>query len=223
MEDYEHESERRGLPIQHILGDPGDRRRALASVAATACAAVVLLTVAVVVGADGPWWFFTGLGLVALTVVAIAGWNIRIWVVWGNPELFLPSSNDLRLGDRVTVRFRRRARGRVHPSEVQITARLLCLEEALGAAHAAPAPVAHVWDAPVEVVRVEVAGSVVEADLVVEVPVHQAPPSMELTRHRVAWRLVVTIVAPGVPDDDSTFPLTVAPVLADRALVELAP
>lgn len=223
MEDYEQESERRGLPLQTVLGDEGDRRRAIVSIVVTAIVAVVLLALALVVGTDGPWWFFALLGGVALATVAIAAWNVRVWVVWGNPQLFLPSSQDLLLGDRVTARFRRTARGSVKPDEVQITARLRCYEEALGTADGTDETEVEVFDAPVEVSRVDVVGPVVEADLVVEVPVFAAPPSMELTRHRVSWRLVVTIQAPGVPDDDSTFAVIVAPRLADRVLVEATP
>lgn len=223
MEDYEQESERRGLPLQTVLGDEGDRRRAIVSIVVTAFVAVVLLALALIVGTDGPWWFFALLGGVAIVTVVIAAWNVRVWVVWGNPQLFLPSSQDLLLGDRVTVRFRRRARGAVKPDAVQITARLRCYEEALGTADDTAETEVEVFDTPVEVSRVDVVGSTVEADLVVEVPVFAAAPSMELTRHRVGWRLVVMIEAPGVPDDDSTFALTVAPRLADRVLVEATP
>lgn len=223
MEDYEQESERRGLPVQTVLGDEGDRHRAIVSIVATAVVGVALVALALIIGADGPWWFFALLGGVAFVTVAIAAWNVRVWVVWGNPQLFLPSSQDLALGDRVTVRFRRRARGAVKPDAVQIRARLRCYEEALGAADDTDQSEVEVFDAPVEVSRVDVVGSVVEADLVVEVPVFAAPPSMELTRHRVGWRLIVMIEAPGVPDDDSTFALIVAPRLADRTLVEAAP
>jgi len=106
---------------------------------------------------------------------------------------------------------------------VQITARLRCYEEALGTADDTDETEVEAFDAPVQVRRVDVVGSVVEAELVLEVPVFAAPPSMELTRHRVGWRLVVRIEAPGVPDDDSTFALVVAPQLADRVLVEAAP
>ena len=220
MEDYEHESERRGLPLQTVLGDESDRRRAIVSIVVTAGIGIVLLALALIVGTDGPWWFFALLGGVALVTVVIAAWNVRVWVVWGNPQLFLPSSQDLLLGDRVTVRFRRRARGSVTPDDVQITARLRCYEEALGTADGTDETEVEVFDAPVVVSRVDVVGGVVEADLVVEIPVFAAPPSMELTRHRVGWRLIVRIEAPGVPDDDSSFAVIVAPRLADRALVE---
>ncbi|MFN3218770.1 MAG: hypothetical protein ACE367_19925 [Acidimicrobiales bacterium] len=223
MEDYEQESERRGLPVQTVLGDEGDRRRAIASIAITAVVGIVLLVLALIVGGDGPWWFFAVLGTIAILTVVIAAWNVRVWVVWGNPQLFLPSSQDLLLGDRVTVRFRRRARGPVQPSEVHVTARLRCYEEALGTADGTDETEVEVFDAPVEVSRIDVVGSAVEADLVVEVPVFAAPPSMELTRHRVGWRLIVRIEAPGAPDDDSTFAVTVAPRLADRVLVEATP
>jgi hypothetical protein len=206
-----------------VLGDEGDRRRAIVSIVVTAVVAFVLLGLALIVGADGPWWFFALLGGVALVTVVIAAWNVRVWVVWGNPQLFLPSSQDLALGDRVTVRFRRTARGSAKPEEVQISARLRCYEEALGTADGTDETEVEVFDAPVEVSRVEVVGSVVEADLVLEVPLFAAPPSMELTRHRVGWRLIVAIQAPGVPDDDSTFALVVAPRLADRVLVEATP
>lgn len=219
MEDYEHESERRGLPLQTVVGDDQDRRRAIVSIVVTAIVAAAALALAVAIGGDGPWWLFALLGGVALATVAIAAWNVRVWVVWGDPQLFLPSSRDLALGDRVTVRFRRRARGPVEPTDVQITARLRCHEEALGAADDTDETDLEAFDAPVEVVHIDVVGSVVEADLVIEVPLFAAPPSMELTRHRVSWRLVVAIRAPGVPDDDSTFALVVAPRLAERALV----
>lgn len=218
MEDYEQESERRGLPLQTVLGDEGDRRRATLSIVVTAVVGLVLLAIALVVGADGPWWFFALLGVVAFATVAIAAWNVRVWVVWGNPQLYLPSSHDLCLGDAVTVRFRRRARGPVQPSDAVVTARLRCYEEVLGAADLTTDSEVEVYDAPVTVSRVDLVDSVVEADLEIEIPVFAAPPSMELTRHRVGWRLIVVIEAPGAPDDDSTFMLLVAPSLADRAI-----
>ncbi len=85
MEDYEHESERRGLPLQTVLGDEGDRRRAILSIASRPSSDWCCWRWPSSWATDGPWWFFGLLGVVALATVVIAAWNVRVWVVWGNP------------------------------------------------------------------------------------------------------------------------------------------
>lgn len=219
MEQYEHESERRGLPVEQVVGDGADRRVAFVAITIAAVALVALIVVAVVVGGDGPWWFFGLLALIAAAVLALAVYRARSWFSWGNPQLFLPSSDNLCLGDRVVMRFRRRARGLVHPDEVELTAVLVCEERVRSDGDIATA---RLLERPVEVTMRGDDGDLVEADLVVEVPLFDAPPTMTLPHHEIAWSLEVRLVAGGAADDDSTFPLVVDPKVSARLLLGAA-
>jgi hypothetical protein len=44
------------------------------------------------------------------------------------------------------------------------------------------------------------------------------PPSMTLRHNRIVWELTLRVRVTGLPDDVSTFPLTIAPLVAERAL-----
>ena len=72
-----------------------------------------------------------------------------------------------------------------------------------------------IYEAPVGV-SLSVSGRTVEADLEVDIPLFEAPPTMHLTHNEVHWELFVRMEAPNAPDDDTTFPLVVGPIVADR-------
>lgn len=219
MEQYEHESERRGLPVEQVVGDGSDRRTALVAISIAAVSLVVLVVVALVVGGDGPWWFFALLAVIAAAVLALAVYRARSWFSWGNPQLFLPSSDNLCLGDRVVMRFRRRARGPLRPDDASLTAVLVCEERVRSDAGLTTE---RLVELPVEVSMRGDGDDLVEADLVVEVPLFDAPPTMTLAHHEIAWALEVHLVAGGAADDDSTFPLVVEPKVSARLLLGAA-
>ncbi len=222
MDQREHISEEHGLPLQHALTDSADTRRAYAAAGVGVVAIVALALFTVFLAGEAPVWVFVALALVAAAVGVLAYRNMRVWVGWGNPQLFLPSSDPLSLGDRVVVRFRRVARRGVDLDGLSVTARFEVdevtstqtagIHSSTGAQH----QVVRVYEADAPVVLFNVVGQTVEADLQLEIPMSEVPPSLELLANEVRWRLLVRVAAPNVPDDDSTFPLVVAPVVADR-------
>jgi hypothetical protein len=44
------------------------------------------------------------------------------------------------------------------------------------------------------------------------------PPSMALPHNRIVWEVTLRVRVGGVPDDVSTFPVPVVPLVAERAL-----
>lgn len=216
MDHHEHESEERGLPLQHVMTDTSDRRLALL---ALALAAVLLIILGVVASTaeDPPMLLFVILGAVAVAAIIAAWMKIRVWAGWSNPQLHLPSSEPLLLGDQVIVRFRRTARGRSDPTGLEVRGRIKVEERATYQQGTdTRTATATVYDEPVEVALHDVVDRVVEADLRLDVPLFAAPPSMDLGDNEVVWELVVEMDAPNAPDDSSTFALEVAPEVAFR-------
>ena len=219
MDHWEQESEDRGLPLQRVLTDTGDRAAALIGLGVGVVILAVLGAVAVIVGGDAGWWLYSALGAIAAVVGYLTYRRLRVWAGWGNPELFLPSSEDLALGDRVIARFRRVARRGTDPSGLAVTGRIVVEEVTRRLDRDGERSHDHVevvHDAPVDVVLTTVVGRTVEADLGLEIPLADVPPSLDLPANVVRWRLIVRIEAPNAPDDDSTFPLVVAPAVAQR-------
>ncbi len=215
MQDHEQESAERGLPLEQVVTDTSDRRAALTWLGIGAVLVVLLIVVALQDVRDVPWWVYATLGAGAAGSLAASLWKVRVWVGWGNPQLHLPSSDPLRLGDRVTARFRRRARGRSELGGLEVTARLR-VEERAQLTGRASAIITHTVDElPVEVVLTGADERLVEADLLLDVPLNH-PPSMDLGANQLHWELQVDISGPRAPDDRTTFPLEVAPQLADR-------
>lgn len=212
MDSNEHTSPNPGPEPQHVLTDSSDRNVAIISGGAFAAVLIALVTVAVVVRGDiSTWLYVPPAGLtVALAVVAYI--KVRVWAGWGNPQLFLPSSEPLHLGDHVTARFRRLARGVADTDGVQVSAWIEVEEVTAGPG--GQRHVERVYESPAEVTLLNVIGLTVEADLSIDIPLSEAPPSLELSANEVRWKLTVRIEAPNAPDDDSFFPLTVAPVVA---------
>lgn len=219
MDDREHESEERGLALQRVLTDTGDRTTALIGAGVGAALLLTLVIVAITAGGDAASWVYVLLAVAALVVLYLTYRRMRVWAGWGNPELFLPSSDDLRLGDHVVVRFRRTARHGADPAGLTATATLVAEEVTRQADPGTRNPVEHVTvvhDEPLEIMSTDVVNQRVEVDIALDVPLSAAPPTMDLTSNSVRWRLVVRIEAPNAPDDDSTFPLIVAPEVAAR-------
>ena len=212
MDQPQQESEDLGLPLQFVLTDDGDRRLAMVTGAVGGGLLLVLVLVGVVAGADAPTWLFVALGLVAAVLLVVMFVNIRVWLGWGNPQLFLPSSADLRLGDYVVARFRRTARRGAGTGGLEVSAWLEAIE-IVGVGEAAATEQVSRTDG--EVKLVSLVHRSVEADLVLDIPLG-ATPSFLIEGFEMRWQLVVRIEAPSAPDDDSTFPVVVAPAVAER-------
>ncbi|MFV2039952.1 MAG: hypothetical protein ACC660_06890 [Acidimicrobiales bacterium] len=210
-------SEERGLPLQHSITDSYDRNLAIVTGTSFAVALIALIAVVVWAGGDPSALVYVPLAAVTLALAVVAYVKVRVWAGWGNPQLFLPSSKPLHLGDKIVVRFRRAARRNADPAGLELSAWIEVDE--LTTVRGAPGRRQHVervYEAPAEVVLRSGTGQTVEADLAIDVPLSEAPPSLALPANEVRWRLVVRIVAPHLPDDDSTFPLVVAPFVAQR-------
>ena len=218
MDAYEEESEQRGLPLGRVLADSSDRLWGITA-AVVALAGAALVVVGIV---TNQLWLIAG-GLVAIVVGALlARFLAGGWAAWANPQLHLPSSEDLHLGDHVTVRFKRRARGRTSTAGVEVSGELVVTERyrrPQGATAGGSTMATHeIYRSPVEVTLLDVVGPVVEADLVLDIPLAAAPATIDLKENAVVWTLDVDIAAPGSPDDRATFPLVVAPQVANRIL-----
>lgn len=214
MDQHELESEERGLPIQHVQTDTSDRTTALVWAGASVAVFAALALVAVVVD-DPPVWLLVVLGALGLVALVVAWARVRVWAGWANPQLFMPSSAALHLGDRVVARVRRAARGRADLSGLSVTAEIVVVERIRHEGS---------WDtteqivhrSPAEVTLVDGNDRVVEVDIVIDIPLADAPPSLDLPHNEVVWELLVDMRAPHAPDDLSTFAIDVAPAVADR-------
>lgn len=214
MDQHEHESEERGLPVQHVLTDTSDRTTALLWAGASALLFLALVLVALVVD-DPPLWLLIVLGAVGLVSLIVAWARVRVWVGWANPQLFMPSSAPLNLGDHVVVRVRRAARGRADLAGLTVTAEIVVIERVRAdGTWESTEQVVH--RASADVVLIEGASKVVEADITLDIPLADAPPSLDLPHNEVVWELLVDMRAPNAPDDLSTFAFDVAPRVADR-------
>lgn len=222
MDRHEHDSEGRGIPVEHVLSDTSDRRTALMWLIAALVFIAGLVVVAVAVSDPSPI-LPAVLAVSAAAALAIAWSKVRVWAGWSNPQLFLPSSDPLHLGDAITARLRRTARGRADLEGVAVSA-VVRVEERVQSSERLPAAGKHytsrtvevVHEIPVAVTLNEDGGRRLEAELGIEIPLFEAPPSMNLPNNKVVWELIVSIEAPNAPDDVSSFPLVVAPEVALR-------
>ena len=214
MDQTEHESEVRGLPLDVVVDDTSDRTAGVIAASAGLVLLIIVGVIAFVAGSDAPWWLYVALGAVAAAIFAVTYRLTRTWAGWGNPALYLPSSEPLHLGDHVTVRFRRVARAGTNLADLSISAKIVA-EETVGA-DGRNSQQATVYEAPGEVVLFSVINQTVEADIALEVPLSAAPPTTSMGFYEVRWWLIVGIEAPNAPDDDSEFVLVVDPVVAVR-------
>ena len=214
MDQSEHESEVRGLPLDIVIDDTSDQTAGMIAAAVGVVMLAVLAAIGLVAGSDAPWWLYVALGTGAAAVFYLTYRLTRTWAGWGNPSLYLPSSEPLHLGDHVTVRFRRVARRGTDLADLSVSARVIA-EETVGVGDR-DARKATVYEAPADVVLFNVVDQTVEVDLAIEVPLSGAPPTTALGFYEVSWRLIVDVQAPNAPDDDSEFVLVVDPKVAVR-------
>lgn len=216
MDHHEQESEERGLPLQHVVTDTSDRRVALGFLSLAAVVAGLALFLILAID-DAPMLLVIILAAVALGALVGAWLKIRVWAGWSNPQLFLPSSEPLHLGDTVVVRFKRVARGRSDTTGLDLSARLRVEERATYQrgtdTHTATDVI---FERDVQVVLGDVVDRTVEADLLLDIPVYDAPPSFDTGNNEVHWELVVDMAAPNAPDDESTFTIDVDPEISGR-------
>lgn len=214
MDQHEHESEERGLPVQHVQTDTSDRTTALLWAGGATGFFVALLLVALLVDAP-PTWLLVVLGALGLVALIVAWARVRVWAGWANPQLFMPSSAPLNLGDHVVARVRRAARGRADLSGLTVTAEIVVLERIRHeGSWETTEQIVH--RSPADVTLIEGNDRVVEADIELDIPLADAPPSLDLPHNEVVWELLVDMKAPNAPDDLSTFAIDVAPQVADR-------
>jgi hypothetical protein len=214
MDEHTQVSEERGLPLDHALVDKGDQEVAHRAIAVVVVGLLVVAGIAIahaVLGA--PWWAYALL-VIPIALVLWLGRGMATWAAWAIPQLNLPSSDDLRLGAHIVVRFRRAARRRIDISDLTLSAWLTAeetIEDVSGQVSAV-----EVYRCEAEVVLLNLVGQIVEADLGLSIPLADAPASFSLGPYGVSWYLKVDIVVPNAPDDESVFPLTVAPLVAQR-------
>jgi hypothetical protein len=219
MRESERESERRGLPLDHVVEDASDGRGGVVflglGLLTLAIGVVTLLVGATLVGV-------VFLGAAAFTLFSAAK-SLLVRRAWSNPQLHLPSTAPLRLGDEVTARFRRTARRAETAAGAVVTSWLTCTEAATYTTHSSSGSSGSSTKRRTDtnvLLRTEVAvtpyvdGATVEADLGVVIPVFDAPPSMDLASNDIIWRLNVHIEAPNGPDDTAEFVIMVAPEIS---------
>lgn len=212
MDPHEEASEKQGLPLDQVAAR-ARQNAPLVAASMVAIAASVLVIVALV--SSWPIWLVIVLaGLVVAAAVAVGG-TLRSAAAWDNPQLFLPSNDDLHLGDHVVVRFRREAGGLMDTSGAAVSAEVF-VDERARSADGSGEQRHRVYRNEVPAVLHGAADNTIEADLAIDIPLYDAPPTMDLGHHEIVWSLEVTIDAPHAPNDTSTFPLLVAPTVARR-------
>jgi hypothetical protein len=173
-------------------------------------------------GSIGPFGLiFTGVGgLFAIGgLVALIGGIRNLWLsrVLGRMTLELPQEQLLSLGGTQVVRFRRTGGAARAAQAPTATAELSCHESATYRQGTDDHTVRHeVFRGPLTVFPEPVPGSVA-GQVEIIVPLSH-PPSMALPHNRIVWELTLRVRVAGVPDDVSTFPLPVVPLVAERAL-----
>jgi hypothetical protein len=224
MKESERESERRGLPLDHVVEDASDAR-----------GGVVYLVLGVVMLGLGIIMLTVGSSPVGVVFLVVGGFllfksarSFAVRAKWSNPQLHLPSTAPLRLGDDVVARFRRTARSADTAAGAVVTAWLTCTEAATyttrggggsrGGGSTSRTTATNVLLRTDVGVTPYVHGAAVEADLRLVIPVFDAPPSMDLASNDIIWRLHVHIEAPNGPDDTSEFVVMVAPEISPLLL-----
>ncbi|MGI9621319.1 MAG: hypothetical protein ACR2PK_00675 [Acidimicrobiales bacterium] len=213
MNQEDRESEDRGLPLQRVVTDTSDRRVALIWLSVFVASLIVLSATSAV--DDRPTWLVLVLAVLALAALVGAWRATWVWVGWSNPQLLLPSSEPLHLGDVVHARFRRRVRRRPD-SGIEVSAELQVQERVKTSAGVGSTMAEIVYSAPVEVASNDVDNLGEDCDLILDIPLSAAPPTMDLGNNEVRWELVIDTSSPAAPTDRSTFALEVGPMVARR-------
>lgn len=213
MNQHDEESEGRGLPLQQVVTDTSDRRTALIWLGVFALSVFVLGGTAAL--DDRPTWLVIVFAVLALAALVGAWRATWVWAGWSNPQLLLPSSEPLHLGDVVHARFRRRTR-RSADTGIEVTAMLQVHEQVRPATGSRSSLTEVVYTAPVQVASMGPDDLGEDCDLILDIPLYEAPPTMDLGNNEVRWELVIDTVSPAAPADRSTFALEVGPTVARR-------
>lgn len=209
---HEHESEQRGIPLEHVETDASRRGHVvflgLAVVLTALLLFVAFLTTSV-------FWIVL---CAVLVLLAIAGLVVQLRSAsqWDNPQLFWPNGDPLALGQTVTARYRREARRDGMTEGAALKATLSCEERVTQNSDSSNRAVSKhvVYQVPVQVIPY-VHPRLVEADLVVSIPVFEAPPTMDLGHNEIHWELEVVAETAGV-NQTSHFPVTVSASIAQE-------
>lgn len=214
MEPEEIESETLGVPMGRVHTDKGRRTKLV--VAGVFFAIAVAVVVAVLLGPGLNVASGILLGVTALLGVFVFV-QVRSFNQWDNPQLFLPHNDPLNLGEHAIARYRRVAKRSGLTVGAQLSAQLVCEERATYQRGTDRVTVTHkVYDVPVRVVTYD-HPKMVEADLHLDVPLFDAPPTMDLGDNEIRWRLRVEAKTEGA-DQKSTFPVIIAPALASEVV-----
>lgn len=159
-------------------------------------------------------------GVFAVVGLVAVGFGVRsLWLsrVLGRMTLELPQEQPISLGAIQVVRFRRTGGAARAANAPTATAELSCHERATYRQGTDTHTVRHeLFRGPLTVFPEPVPGSV-GGRVEISVPLLY-PPTMSLPHNRIVWELKLTVRVAGMPDDVSTFPLPIAPVIAQRAL-----
>jgi hypothetical protein len=178
------------------------------------------VALAVVVGVIGgifairlPAW---ALALIAGVYVIVFGFVLirraRIVAAMAAGELFVQRW-PLRRNEVVRVRYQRDLKTVLAVREVK--AQLICEESATYQQGTDTRTVTEiVFQTPLDLVDENVTPQQIQMDWNVRIP-PALPPSLEVYRNRVHWRIKVDVTVDGLPDDDSTFKLLVVPEIVE--------
>lgn len=195
-------------PGTSVLTDTSDRNLAVVLVVIGVIVGVVAVIVAI--RSDNST---AGLivGAIAVVLLAVGVWVVRKTAAWHNPELFLPTSDGLRLGSESIARFRRRARRAGSAHDATVRAVLTCVESATYQVGSTSSTVTATVVEAEQAITAYPDDDVLEVDITIAVGLFDGPPTMDLGNNEVRWTLEVEIDAPNAPDDKSSFPIEVVP------------
>ena len=152
-----------------------------------------------------------------VTLFARGRRNLQLSRWFGTPTLIVPSGQRLYLGGVVPARFQR-VGGQGHDwSSAVILAELVCIERVRYTQGTDTHTVSREIGRQRLVVIPDRNPSLVSAQVQIGVPL-TGPPSLGLPDNKIIWSVRVLVSAPGVPDDTSSFVLTVLPIVAAEVL-----
>jgi hypothetical protein len=159
-------------------------------------------------------------GLFTLLGAAIIAYGIRsVWLghLFGVPTLTVPPGAQLCLGGVLVARFHRQGgtpRARRAPL---LSADLVCRERVTYRRGTDDHTVTEEVYRHGLAVATDQLPDTVSGQVFIEVPLG-APPSMALRHNQLIWSVEVRVQVPGVPEDKSSFTMTVLPMVAAEAL-----
>jgi hypothetical protein len=154
--------------------------------------------------------------LIGGTALVFGVRNIWLSRVLGVPTLTIDRPDLLRLGGVAEARFHRAGGSRRVRATPQLNATLICEESATYRQGTDDHTVTHeVHRRNLELI-VDPTPGTVGGQMVIAVPL-EFPPSMHLRHNKILWSVKVEVHVPGMPDDTSTFGVSVHPVIATGA------